>query len=62
MSLGVLITKVGFPLKNLGAKAQNNLDPGVRTEIWRTALGLPTKLRTQRNNFLKTQEHRIRLI
>lgn len=25
------------------------------------ALGLPTKLKTQRSNFLKIQEHRIRL-
>ena len=53
MSLGVLTTKVGFPLENPEAKDQNKPDSGMQVEIGRGDFGLSTKLRTQRNKFLK---------
>ena len=53
MSLGVLTTKVGFPLENPEAKDQNKPDSDMQAEIGRVAFGLSTKLRTQRSIFLK---------
>lgn len=53
--MGVLITKVGFPLKNPEAKAPNKPDSDIQAETSRVVLGLLRKLRTQISNFLKTQ-------
>lgn len=53
MSLGVLTTKVGFPLENPEAKDQNKPDSDMQAEIGRVAFGLSNQVEDTKKQILE---------